>query len=124
MRVKFTEGEPRTTPLTKGKEYEVITSVYRDGKIIGAEIFNDEGNLINIYIPMCAFLSDKPWEVIDEDESLKMKVISDITTQIVIEKFGEGTIVEVDGETRFAEEPQDFFNEMYDWVETLINKLQ
>lgn len=57
------------------------------------------------------------------DKSDLMEVASDIATAIVIQRFGEDTFIDTDEGTIFAEEPQDFFNDQYDWVETQILKL-
>tara|TARA_R110000764_G_scaffold206570_1_gene291942 strand:- start:31 stop:258 length:228 start_codon:yes stop_codon:yes gene_type:complete len=61
------------------------------------------------------------------DNAKYMEFIDDIATQITIQRFGEDTYTlssEVGQEdvTMFQEDPQDFYNEQYDWVETMLNK--
>jgi hypothetical protein len=64
------------------------------------------------------------------DRSDFMELVSDITTMVVIQRFGEDTFEDVkifEGhyETQFTEDAQDFFNEQYDVIETMIaNKLK
>tara|TARA_R110000796_G_scaffold194914_2_gene311275 strand:+ start:1413 stop:1643 length:231 start_codon:yes stop_codon:yes gene_type:complete len=64
------------------------------------------------------------------DKSDFMELVSDITTMVVIQRFGEDTFEEVKifewhYETQFTEDAQDFFNEQYDVIETMIaNKLK
>tara|TARA_R100000808_G_scaffold10659_1_gene28152 strand:- start:4168 stop:4413 length:246 start_codon:yes stop_codon:yes gene_type:complete len=63
------------------------------------------------------------------DNSRYMEFIDEIATQITIQRFGEDTYApssEVGQEhvMMFQEDAQDFYNEQYDWVETmLINTL-
>ena len=57
---------------------------------------------------------------------LTKEFIDDITTQITIQRFGEDTYAlssEVGQEDvmMFQEDAQDFYNEQYDWVETMLN---
>ena len=61
------------------------------------------------------------------DNAKYMEFIDDIATQITIQRFGEDTYTlssEVGQEdvTMFQEDAQDFYNEQYDWVETMLNK--
>ena len=61
------------------------------------------------------------------DNARYMEFIDDIATQITIQRFGEDTYTlssEVGQEdiTMFQEDAQDFYNEQYDWVETMLNK--
>ena len=51
-----------------------------------------------------------------------MEFICEVATQIVVQRFGEDTFTDTSDGTRFGDEPQDFFNEQYDEVETLLNK--
>ena len=61
------------------------------------------------------------------DNAKYMEFIDDIATQITIQRFGEDTHVEIqdglsDGMvTIFTDDAQDFYNEQYDWVETMLN---
>jgi|TARA_R100000081_G_scaffold74278_1_gene40765 hypothetical protein len=60
------------------------------------------------------------------DNSDYMEFIDDIATQITIQRFGEDTYApssEVGQEhvMMFQEDAQDFYNEQYDWVETMLN---
>lgn len=61
------------------------------------------------------------------DNSRYMEFIDDIATQITIQRFGEDTYApssEVGQEhvMMFQEDAQDFYNERYDEVETMLNK--
>ncbi len=61
------------------------------------------------------------------DNAKYMEFIDDIATQITIQRFGEDTYTlssEVGQEdvTMFQEDAQDFYNDQYDWVETMLNK--
>jgi len=62
------------------------------------------------------------------DNAKYMEFIDDIATQITIQRFGEDTHVEIqdglsDGMvTIFTDDAQDFYNEQYDEVETMLNK--
>ena len=63
---------------------------------------------------------------LDTDNSRLMELVDAIATQITEMNFGQETYVEVkifEGhyEMRFTEEAQDYYNEMYDEYETLIN---
>lgn len=51
--------------------------------------------------------------------------ICEITAKIVTAQFGEGFDIEDDGSggTKYTDEAQDFFNEQYDEVETLVNNV-
>ena len=56
-----------------------------------------------------------------------MEFIDDVATQITIQRFGEDTYApssEVGQEhvMMFQEDAQDFYNEQYDWVETMLNR--
>ena len=60
------------------------------------------------------------------DNSRYMEFICEVTTQIVIQRFGEDTYglsseAGQEDVTMFQEDAQDFFNEQYDEVETLLN---
>ena len=63
------------------------------------------------------------------DNSRYMEFIDEIATQITIQRFGEDTYapssaVGQEHVMMFQEDAQDFYNEQYDWVETmLINTL-
>jgi len=67
-------------------------------------------------------------EKIHVNNSDYMEFIDDIATQITIQRFGEDTHVEIqdglsDGMvTIFTDDAQDFYNEQYDWVETMLNR--
>ena len=61
------------------------------------------------------------------DNAKYMEFIDDIATQITIQRFGEDTYApssEVGQEhvMMFQEDAQDFYNERYDEVETMLNK--
>ena len=60
------------------------------------------------------------------DNSRYMEFIDDMATQITIQRFGEDTYAsssEVGQEhvMMFQEDAQDFYNEKYDEVETILN---
>ena len=61
------------------------------------------------------------------DNSSYMEFIDEMATQITIQRFGEDTYEEVqdglsDGmATIFTDDAQDFYNEQYDWAETVLN---
>jgi hypothetical protein len=61
------------------------------------------------------------------DNSNFMEFVDDIATQITIQRFGEDAQIEVqDGLSDgvaiiFTEDAQDFYNEQYDWVETMLS---
>ena len=63
------------------------------------------------------------------ENSTFMEYIDELATRITEEKFGEETYTEgstqdnKDGFMIFNEEPQDFYNEVYDEYETLTNNL-
>jgi len=66
-------------------------------------------------------------EKIHVNNSDYMEFIDDIATQITIQRFGEDTYApssEVGQEhvMMFQEDAQDFYNEQYDWVETMLNR--
>ena len=52
-----------------------------------------------------------------------MELVSELSTLIVEERFGEDTFVDTDCGTRFGDEPQDYFNEQYDKVESMTANL-
>ena len=54
------------------------------------------------------------------DNSKFMELVSEISEKIVHEKFGDEGLIEEDGETRYTEDAQDFFNEVYDNIEGII----
>ena len=56
------------------------------------------------------------------DNAKYMEFIDDIATQITIQRFGEDAY-EISSEDVmvFQEDAQDFYNEQYDWVETMLN---
>ncbi len=61
------------------------------------------------------------------DNAKYMEFIDDIATQITIQRFGEDTYApssEVGQEhvMMFQEDAQDFYNDRYDEVETMLNK--
>ena len=61
------------------------------------------------------------------DNSRYMEFIDDIATQITIQRFGEDTYApssEAGQEhvMMFQEDAQDFYNDRYDEVETMLNK--
>ncbi len=61
------------------------------------------------------------------DNARYMEFIDDISTQITIQRFGEDTYApssEVGQEDvmMFQEDAQDFYNDQYDWVETMLNR--
>ena len=63
---------------------------------------------------------------LDTENSLLMELVDSLATQITEMNFGQDTYVEVkifegNYEMRFTEEAQDYYNEMYDEYETLIN---
>jgi hypothetical protein len=60
------------------------------------------------------------------DNAKYMEFIDDIATQITIQRFGEDTYatsseVGQEGVIMFQEDAHDFYNEQYDWVETMLN---
>ena len=57
------------------------------------------------------------------ENSAYMEFICEVATQIVVQRFGEDTFTDTSEGTKFGDEPQDFFNEQYDEVETLMNKI-
>lgn len=62
------------------------------------------------------------------DNSLLMELIDEITTQITEEKFREETwdvdeLEKLDEGYKFTDEAQDFYNEKYDEVESMINNI-
>ena len=63
------------------------------------------------------------------DNARYMEFIDEMATQITIQRFGEDTYEEVredglsdDTCTIFTDDAQDFYNERYDEVETMLNK--
>ncbi len=66
------------------------------------------------------------WQKIKPQE---MEFIHEITTQITEIKFGEDTMIYEEqeftsgNEWRFTDEAQDFYNQMYDEIESLYIKL-
>ena len=65
-------------------------------------------------------LATKELDKIFIDNSKFIELVSEITEKIVHEKFGDEGLIEEDGETRYTEDAQDFFNEKYDEIEGLI----
>ena len=62
------------------------------------------------------------------DNAKYMEFIDEMATQITIQRFGEDTYEEVQGGSltdevwkRFTDDAQDFYNEQYDWAETVLN---
>ena len=56
------------------------------------------------------------------DNAKYMEFIDDIATQITIQRFGEDTYETSSEDVMvFQEDAQDFYNEQYDWVETMLN---
>lgn len=57
------------------------------------------------------------------DNSKFLEAVSEIADQLTVAQFGEGFDKEDDGDegTRYTEEAQDFFNEKYDEIESLLN---
>ena len=55
----------------------------------------------------------------------EIEFLTEITSQIVEEKFGESAFIfnKIDDSIKYSEEAQDFFNERYDEIETLYIKL-
>lgn len=54
------------------------------------------------------------------DNSTWMRVISDLATDVVEARYGEYTYETVDGESRFTEEAQDDYNDLYDRYESVF----
>ena len=54
------------------------------------------------------------------DHSVWMETISNIATRIVEARYGEYTYETVDGESRFTEEAQDDFADLYDMYESVF----
>ena len=56
------------------------------------------------------------------DNAKYMEFIDDIATQITIQRFGEDTYETSSEDVMvFQDDAQDFYNEQYDWVETMLN---
>ena len=49
-----------------------------------------------------------------------MMVVSDLATDVVEARYGEYTYETVDGESRFTEEAQDDYNDLYDRYESVF----
>lgn len=49
-----------------------------------------------------------------------MELVAELSTLIVVQRFGEDTFVDTDEGTVFGDDPQDYFNEQYDVVESMI----
>tara|TARA_R110000803_G_scaffold41124_3_gene88585 strand:- start:634 stop:993 length:360 start_codon:yes stop_codon:yes gene_type:complete len=58
---------------------------------------------------------------IEVDNSRFMEYIDEMATQITEMNFGADTYAEISGVTVFNEEPQDYYNNIYDEYEHLIN---
>jgi len=54
------------------------------------------------------------------NNSTWMRVISDLATDVVEARYGEYTYETVDGESRFTEEAQDDYNDLYDRYESVF----
>ena len=56
------------------------------------------------------------------DNAKYMEFIDDIATQITIQRFGEDTYETSSEDVMvFQDDAQDFYNEQYDWVESLLH---
>ena len=56
------------------------------------------------------------------DNAKYMEFIDDIATQITIQRFGEDAYETSSEDVMvFQDDAQDFYNEQYDWVETMLN---
>ena len=51
-----------------------------------------------------------------------IELVSELANQVTVAEFGETeSLIEENDEIRYTEEAQDFFNDKYDEVETLLN---
>ena len=58
------------------------------------------------------------------DNSKMLEYLCDTTEKVVYAKFGDSAVVdddEVEDGTKYTEEAQDFFNEQYDEIETILH---
>jgi len=56
------------------------------------------------------------------DNSLFIETISELAEQRIKEKFGDSGYIIDENESRYTEEAQDYFNEIYDEIEFTLNK--
>lgn len=57
------------------------------------------------------------------DNSAFLEGVCELADQRVREKFGDSGYVIVNDESSYTEEAQDYFNEVYDEIETTLNKV-
>jgi hypothetical protein len=98
------EGIPLPKPQKTGTDFQRQTYAKMKAEQIYAEHFEQA----------------KPKLVVANDKFIE--TVCEITEQIVEERFGdEGIEADGDGGTRYTDDAQDFFNQRYDEIETLLN---
>jgi len=100
----------------QGKLYKVCCDERRDEDDIVVELSEDKIRIDELE----KMLAEKKSEKIFIDNSKFMELVSEISEKIVHEKFGDKGLIEEDGETRYTEDAQDFFNEVYDNIEGIM----